>query len=118
MAEFSVQLEPVDGDTVVVTINGPATIPNVNALLVQLLAAFQRADHLIIDLHGVTDIDATGLQLLCSSHRSSLAINKDFSVRGQLQPVIREVAAASGQLRSSGCAIDSNHTCIWAGGSN
>ncbi|OGU16605.1 MAG: hypothetical protein A2076_02720 [Geobacteraceae bacterium GWC2_53_11] len=116
MAEFSVQVEPADEDAIVVTVNGPATISNVNTLLTQLLAAFHRADHVIIDLHGVTDIDAAGLQLLCSSHRSSLSVSKELTIRGKEQPVIRDAAAASGQLRTSGCAIDSTHTCIWTGG--
>lgn len=118
MAEFSVQVEPVaeDAGATVITLSGPATIANVNTLLMQLLAAFHRADHVIIDLHGVTEIDAAGLQLLCSSHRSSLSVNKELSIRGKELPLILEAAAASGQLRSSGCAIDSTHTCIWTGG--
>ncbi len=118
MADFSVQVETLPGEagSVVVKVTGPTNITNVSILLMQLLAAFEQADNVALDLAGVTEIDVAGLQLFCSSHRSSIFINKGFRITGQNQPAIWEAAAASGQLRTSGCAIDAQHTCIWTGG--
>jgi len=118
MDDFSVRVEAIPDEigAVVVKITGPTNITNVSSLLLQLMAAFDQADSVTIDLSGVTEIDVAGLQLFCSSHRSSIFINKGFRITGQNQPVIWEVAAASGQLRTSGCAIDTKHTCIWTGG--
>lgn len=117
MGDFSIQVEALSGDagSVVVRIAGPANINNISAMLKQLLSAFEQADNVVVDLGGVTEIDVVGLQLFCSSHRSSLVINKGFSVTGQDQPAVRAAASASGQLRTSGCAIDTQHTCIWTG---
>lgn len=117
MADFSVRLETVLGDagSVIVKINGPTTISNVSILLMKLLEAFDQSDNVVLDLTGVTEIDVAGLQLFCSSHRSSIFINKGFKITGQNQPVIWEAAAASGQLRTSGCAVDTKDTCIWTG---
>jgi anti-anti-sigma regulatory factor len=118
MAAFSVQVEtkPDAEEPVVVKVTGPTNVSNISILLMQLLAAFRQSDDIVLDLHGVTEIDAAGLQLFCSSHQSSIFMNKEFRITGQDNPVIWEVAAAIGHLRTSGCVIDSKNTCIWTGG--
>lgn len=118
MANFSVQVEavPEEAGVIVVRVACPAGIIDVSALLMELLAAFEQAGNVVLDLRDVTKIDAAGLQLLCSSHRSSIFINKGFRITGQDQPAIREAAAAAGRLRTTGCAIDAQHSCIWTGG--
>lgn len=118
MNDFSVQIEtlPDAVDSVVVKINGSTNVTNVSSLLMQLLAAFEQADNVVVDLGGITEIDVAGLQLFCSSHRSSIFANKGFRITGQDQPAVWAAATASGQLRTSGCAIDTQHTCIWTGG--
>lgn len=118
MGEFSVRIDaiPEVHDSIVVKVSGPANICNVSSLLLQLLAAFEQSEDVTIDLSGVTEIDVAGLQLFCSSHRSSIFSNKGFHITGQDQPAIWEAARASGQLRTSGCAIDTEHTCIWTRG--
>ncbi|GFE62761.1 lipid asymmetry maintenance protein MlaB [Geobacter sp. AOG2] len=120
MAVFSVRIEtlPQEAGAVVVRVAGPTGATDVSALLMQLLEAFEQTDDVILDLHGVTRIDAAGLQLLCSSHRSSIFSNKGFRITGQDRPAIREAAAASGRVRTSGCAIDVQHSCIWSGGNS
>ena len=118
MIDFSVQVEtiPDEAGSVVVKIAGPTNITNVSTLLMHLLAAFERAEKVTVDLSDVTEIDAAGLQLFCSSHRSSICINKGFRITGQDQPAIWEAAMAAGQLRTVGCSIDTEHTCIWSDG--
>ncbi len=101
---------------VTIRVAGPVTIHNVGGLLVQLVDVFHQAADVTIDLSGITALDAAGLQLFCSSHRSSIVANRIFRIIGQDQPAIREAAASAGHLRTSGCAIDTHHTCIWAGG--
>lgn len=118
MSEMSVQTEiaPTGSGSVVVRISGDMTIPNASELRERLLEAFRQADCVTLDLNGVTGIDVSGLQLLCSAHRSSVVLNKAFTIVGREQPAVRDVASAAGQLRSSGCAQDVCHTCIWTGG--
>lgn len=118
MVDFSVQVEALPGETgsVVVRVAGPTSTAAVSVLLMKMLEAFEQTNDVILDLCGVTEMDAAGLQLLCSSHRSSIFSNKEFRITGQDRPAIRETAAASGRLRTSGCVIDERHTCIWTGG--
>jgi len=119
MSDVSVQVKPVSEElnSVGVKIIGPMNVSNVSTVLLRLLAAFEQADSVTIDLSGITEIDAAGLQLFCSAHRSSIFSNKEFKIIGQEQPEIWKAAAAMGCLRKSGCALDTEHTCIWTGGS-
>ena len=118
MDEYSVQVETVPGavGSVVIKVTGPTDITNISSLLLHLMDAFERAESISIDLSGVTKIDVAGLQLFCSSHRSSIFANKGFRITGQNQPAIWEAARTSGQLRTIGCAFDTQHSCIWTGG--
>ena len=114
MSDFSVQVEknPAD-ESVVAKITGSMNIGNISDLLTGLLSAFEQGKVVTVDLSDVTEIDTAGLQLLCSAHRSSVAVNRELRIVARNQPVILEAAKISGQLRSSGCAIDTNHSCIW-----
>ena len=120
MSDFSVQtlVKPDDPAAVVVTIAGTMTIPYAGELREQLLAAFEKADTIAADLCGVTEIDVAGLQLLCSAHRSSVLMNKAFSIVSRQGSVVWEAADAAGQLRQVGCVVDvcHCHTCVWTGG--
>ena len=114
MSDFSVQIEknPEEG-SVVAKVIGPMNIANVTELLNGLMSAFEQGKIVTVDLSNVTEIDTAGLQLLCSAHRSSFAVNRDLRIVARNQPIVLEAAKASGQLRASGCAIDTNHSCIW-----
>lgn len=117
MSELSVQVKSMPGEpgSESIKISGPMNISNVSALLLHLLNAFEQADSVTVDISDVTEIDAAGLQLFCSSHRSSIFTNKKFKIIGQEQPAIWKTAASMGCLRKSGCALDTKHTCIWTG---
>jgi ABC-type transporter Mla MlaB component len=118
MNDATVQVKSVSGElnSMAVKIVGPMNVSNVSTVLLRLLAALEQADSVTIDLSEVTEIDAAGLQLFCSSHRSSIFSNKEFRIIGQEKPEIWKVAAAMGCLRKSGCALDTKQTCIWTGG--
>ena len=118
MSDLSVQTmaAPDDPDAVVVTIAGPMTVPYARELREHLLAAFDKVNSITADLCGVTEVDIAGLQLLCSAHLSSVAMNKRFTIIGGPGSAVWEAADAAGQLRQMGCVVDVCHTCIWTGG--
>jgi anti-anti-sigma regulatory factor len=117
MNVFSEQVETIsDGaGSAVVKIHGPLNTANVGILLMQMLDAYERADRVTIDLSGVTEIDAAGIQLFCKSHRSSIFINKKFRIIGRDQPAIWEAAMKGCQMCTQCCAIDRRRSCIWTG---
>jgi len=67
----------------------------------------------VIDLAGITGIDLSGLQLLCSAHRTFRWRHTDFELRersGQLQ---RAASDAGYAMRSSVCPYRRDQNCLW-----
>ena len=100
-------------DRTLVAVNGPMTIGQAGELRAGLLKAFDLGKRVELSLTGVTEVDITGLQLLCSSHRTSLAKELDLSVTGADGERFSSVALLAGMLRHAGCAQDSAGTCVW-----
>jgi anti-anti-sigma factor len=97
----------------VVSLSGAMTIENIGELKSWLLKAFSFGKDVQLSLKGVTEVDLTGLQLLCSAHRTSIARELHFSVTGAAGEVVSSVADLTGMMRHAGCASDSNGTCVW-----
>ena len=102
--------------SVVVKIEGEMTVPFASEIRTNLIAAFEESKAIKVDLSAVTEIDVSGLQILCSAHRSSIQLNKQYSIVGREIERIWAAADSSGQLRQKGCAPDLCGTCIWTGG--
>lgn len=102
--------------TIIVKIAGEMTVPFASEIRENLIAAFEKSAAITIDLSDVAEIDVSGLQLLCSAHKSSIEMGKDYRIVGREKDRIWEAADASGQLRQRGCAQDICGTCIWTGG--
>jgi len=99
-----------------VIVAGRMTIDRAAEIQQGLLAAFAGAEGVCLDVTQVTEVDLTGLQLICSSHRTSLRDRKSFLVNGCDSGVIRDAAQVAGFLRHVGCVQDMQKTCIWTGG--
>lgn len=71
-------------------IEGEMTIYNALALKDQLLAPLDRCAHMVIDLAGVSEIDAAGLQLLVMAKTEAGARGIGLSLVGH-SPAVLEV---------------------------
>jgi anti-anti-sigma regulatory factor len=96
-----------------VTISGPMTIDKIGEIQRGLLEAFQIGKRVELSLAGVTDIDLSGLQLLCSAHRSSMVRGLEFAVTGSDAGALYSVAMLAGMPRHIGCARDDADGCLW-----
>ena len=96
-----------------VAISGPMTIQQVDQLRLGLLKAFDLGKKVQISLAAVTEVDVTGLQLLCSAHRTSIVRGLDFSVFGSENKILALVAKQAGMRRHIGCSEDVCGTCVW-----
>ena len=96
-----------------VAISGAMTIDRIGELRGLLLEAFSLGKRVHISLAGVTEVDITGLQLLCSAHRTSLAKGVEFSVSGGEGKILSLMAKQAGMLRHVGCPEDICGTCVW-----
>lgn len=97
-------------------LSGSVTIGQAAGFKEALIDALGAASELQVDLGAVTEIDLTGLQLLCATHRSAQARGKQFSVNEGGNKVYLEAVDNAGFRRHVGCARDDSGTCIWVGG--
>ena len=100
----------------IVAVSGPMTIDKIDEIKRDLLEAFQLGKDVELSLAGVTDVDLSGLQLLCSAHRTSLVRGVAFSVTGGDAGALYSVAMLAGMPRHVGCAQDDTGSCIWKRG--
>ncbi|WP_298432477.1 STAS domain-containing protein [Geobacter sp.] len=102
--------------TLVLQLSGELTIPWAGEFRQALLDAFDRAASVVVDVEKLAAVDITGLQLLCSAHRTSCACGRGFRLAGEGSAPFAEAAALAGFTRHVGCARDVGKTCIWTGG--
>ena len=92
-------------------IEGNMTIQNAEAIRAAFVASINNADHLNLSISGVTDIDVSGLQLVCSIHRTLKKLNKHFSLSNQVPEALREVIKSAGYCKSRGRFAYDNIIC-------
>lgn len=95
---------------------GECTIENAGAIRESLMEAMESTDSLVVDLGGVTGVDACFLQLLCAAHRQSLELGKRLALGPRRPAVLKETARAAGYYRRMGCHKDPGKDCLWQGG--
>ena len=118
MAEFMVKVSKKagKGKDREVQISGEMTVINACQARDALVDVFSAEERIRIDVHDITAIDLTGLQLLCAAHRAALAGSKTLVVTGGSNEQFVTAARAAGLLRHVGCKRDEKKTCIWVGG--
>lgn len=94
-------------------LQGELTIQHVASLKEVLLAALHKVKDLSIALEGVTDIDLSCLQVLCSAHRTAIAAQKSISVTGTWPEGFRSVVGRAGYSGGRGCGFSASAPCLW-----
>jgi len=85
----------------------------------ELQQALARALHdpdskaLLLDVSGATDLDLSGMQLLCSTHRTSLAGDASFDLRGVPEWFWQKASAAGYNGAKLVCDLHKTGGCIW-----
>ena len=96
----------------VVSINGPMTIDRIGEIRDGMLEAFGLGNEVQLSMAAVTEVDLTGLQLLCSSHRTAIDRGVAFSVHDTDAEALSSVIELAGMRRYNGCAQDTAGTCV------
>ena len=81
-------------------LEGVLTVYEVAELRETLITALEEKDGIVLDLSNVTDIDTTGIQLLCSAYRTAKDAKKGFTIIGA-NDTFRDVISRIG-LNSEG----------------
>jgi anti-anti-sigma factor len=97
-------------------LNGELTLPYAAQFKNELTQALDSAQRLIIDTRGLSAIDLSGLQLLCSAHQSALASGKELSLGPDQAEVVRRKRAQAGFGGGHLCGREEKMECFWNGG--
>lgn len=114
--EVSTTTSEVEPSAVVVSISGSMTVHHAGELKTALLSVLSSDEQICLDLQNVTEVDLTGLQLICATHRSSVQLNKRFCVNSGDNDIVKTASIEAGFQRHVGCAQDKDKTCLWVGG--
>jgi anti-anti-sigma factor len=110
MKDFSLEQS---GNVAVLAVNGPVTVERACELKEILMKALHGAEHVVFDLEGVTEVDLSCLQILCSAHRTSARLNKRITISKVRPEVFCRVAECAGFERHTGCVQDTTKSCLW-----
>lgn len=110
MKDFSLEQS---GNIAVLTVSGPVTVERAGELKQILMKALYGAEQVVLDIEGVTEVDLSCLQIICSAHRTSTKLNKRITL-GNIRPeVFRRAAKCGGFERHTGCELDTTKSCLW-----
>lgn len=99
-----------------ISIAGDMTIPHISGIRDELLRELEGSEQAVVELGAVNSIDVTGLQLLCSAHRSFVKSGKQIAIPGLRSDAVRTAAESAGLPRNVCCVADSKCECLWSGG--
>lgn len=99
----------------VLQFSGEATVINAEKIKFQVLDAIKEADHLVLNLVDITDMDLSFLQILCSAHKTALNKGKLISMDDSSFKVIKPYLEQSGFFRHLGCFKDRKDECLFKG---
>ncbi|WP_236026044.1 STAS domain-containing protein [Geomonas azotofigens] len=106
--------DPQGGETL--KVSGGVTICEASDFREALLAALEAAPEVRVDVSGLTGMDLTGLQLLCSAHQSAVRRGKSLHIFDGGNAIFRDTATGAGFQRHTGCPQDRACSCIWVEG--
>jgi len=110
MAEFTVEQT---GGMGVLHLKGALTIQQAGDLKDALLRVLSNAEQVGLSLEQVTEVDISGLQVLCSAFRTALTRNRRLLLSGPIPKSFSRTAADSGFSCRSGCSADPKTRCPW-----
>lgn len=104
------------GNTGILKLKGRCTVEHATELKAVLLDALQAQEHLVVTLDGVSDLDLSFLQLLCSAYGTSIKRNRRFTLDGILPEAFKRTVEDAGYCRAMNCLHDPHTGCLWKGG--
>ena len=109
---FDMQIDDSGGKGIL-KLDGDVTIEQAAELKNVLIDAIDKVNDLDIDVGELKNIDLSGLQLLCSAHRSSLNKNKTLNVINKKNDSYVKTILDAGFNRNLVCDVDKNNSCLW-----
>lgn len=110
--EPTIRLEH-DGLRPTVLVQGPLDLTGAGAVRPVLMESLLNSNSVMIDLGGLTRLDLSGLQLLCSAHRTAVTRGAALTL-GRVPDWVRELIVIAGFHPSlSTCPYRKGADCLW-----
>jgi len=98
---------------ILLKVSGNLTVEQAGELHQSIQKAMDGPERVIeLDLSDVTEADISGLQVLCSAHKSSMANDKTLSIT-KLSPAMGQAVADAGFHQNYDCSKDKGDSCLW-----
>ncbi|MCK4911890.1 MAG: STAS domain-containing protein [Thermodesulfovibrionales bacterium] len=92
--------------------SGSLTIESAGELHKVLRQELENSMSVSLDLGNISDVDVTGLQLLCSAHRTARTSGKHMSIEKASEGLLDHVDR-SGYIHHRGCP-EEFEPCLWS----
>jgi len=100
-------------EEITLVLDSKLTIEKAGELKNKLLKTIESANNIKLDISNINEIDLSGIQLLCSAHRTCNNLNKKLSLTGKKNDIFNNTTKSAGYIFEHGCHWDENKTCLW-----
>jgi anti-sigma B factor antagonist len=97
-AEFAIQRSALDGERVVIAVQGELDLAHAGELKELLLSEVSAGASVVLDLAGVDFIDSTGLAAIVTALKRSKDSGCELELHPELQPQARRLMELTGVL--------------------
>ena len=105
-----------DGTQAMVHVAGALTVENIADFRQALVNALTSAARVVLDIAGVTEMDITAAQVICSACKTAAASQRRLIAEGDLPVSIQELGKGIGAPHGVPCCQNGNELCTWFGG--
>lgn len=107
-----------DGTLLEVALAGRLAIDTAPELLALLRAQLPAAHKTKLDVSALSEVDLSGMQLICSACRTAQERGHSFNFSGSLAPCVQAAIGVVGLQRHTTCKHTIDQPCLWCGGLN
>lgn len=96
------------------SLQGEMTISGMSSMKEAFQKGIDSSDMLVVDCAGVAAIDISGMQLLCSAHRSAVSLGKSLIAENLTEGQLSSSLDEAGFRRHKACPLaPKGEPCIW-----
>ena len=109
---MDISVKKIKGKANRIKVGGSLSVESTGQLHKVLLSEIEKGAGVSLDLSNVTEVDAAGLQLLCSAHKSARTSGMELTIAAATDNLWDQVER-SGFVNSRGCPKDFD-PCLWS----
>ncbi len=109
---MDISVKSIKGKASRIKVGGSLSIESTEELRKALLSEIEKGSGVSLDLSNVTEVDAAGLQLICSAHKTARTSGIELTIAVATDD-LWDYVERSGLAHSRGCPKNFN-PCLWS----